>query len=79
MNNIDINAEPVSTIKISSTNWNPGKGRQQQLEEKAVEADAFKKARLDGGKDLELRLLVMEHALADLQKKVQKIVSTTED
>lgn len=79
MNSIPINSEPVSTIKISSTTWQPNRGQEQQKQEKAEQAQAFHQASLESGKDLKLRVLVLEHALADLQQKVQKIVSSTEE
>ena len=73
MNHIDITSEPVSTIKVTGTSWNPGAGREQQLAEQAERQQAYKKAQLDAGKDLEARLLLMEGAIGHLQEELKKL------
>lgn len=73
MTNIPINAEPVSTIKVTGTTWNPNAGKDQQLAEQVERQQAFKKAQLEAGKDLEARLLLMEHAIAHIQQELKTL------
>ena len=73
MKHIDIKSEPVSTVKVTGTSWNPNAGREQFLAKQAERQQAFKEAQLAAGKDLETRLLMMEGAIAHLQDELKAL------
>lgn len=73
MTSININAEPVSTVKVIGPTWNPNKGRDQLLQEQEDRKQAFEKAQLESGKNLEMRLLQMEGAIAHLQQELKAL------
>lgn len=73
MNHIDIKSEPISTVKMTRTFWNPNAGREQFLAEQTDKQRAFKEAQLAAGKDLETRLLIIEGAIAHLQGELKAL------
>lgn len=68
---IDLNSEPVSTIKVTGTTWNPNAGRDRIQAEQAEREAAHKQAQIEAGTDLNLRVMMLEHAVADLQKELK--------
>lgn len=73
MTSININAEPVSTVKVTGPTWNPNKGRDQLLKEQEERKQAFDKAQLESGKNLEMRLLCMEAAIKYMQDEIKAL------